>query len=201
MIRSAISPKIKLHRCRACHEKFQRSRSIQPTCEKFDCKVAYANQVASKSAQKRMKEQRKADAAKKIAMKPRKWWLAKAKDALHAYIRARDEGKSCISCETVLIKLGRVGGDYDAGHFRSVGSAKHLEFVENNIHGQCKHCNDRLGGNHAEYEKGLVRRYGQEFVDAIKSDNEPRHLTIEDFKSIEATYKQKLKELKVRAEA
>lgn len=195
MIRSAISPKPKLHRCKVCHERFQRTRSIQPVCDKFECKVEFGNRAAAKSAEKRVKEQKRADAAKKQEMKPRKWWLAKAKTALHAYIRALYEGKKCISCDTILVKLGRVGGDYDAGHFRSVGSAKHMEFVENNIHGQCKHCNKQLSGNHAEYERGLIEKFGREYVDALYADNEPRHYSIDDFKAIEATYKAKLKAL------
>lgn len=195
MIRSAISPKPKLTRCKVCHERFRKVRSIQPTCDDFECKVEYASRAAAKAAAKRVKAVKKADAAQKQAMQPKKWWKAKAKKALHAFIRARDEGKNCISCEMILVKLGRVGGDYDAGHFRSVGSAKHMEFVENNIHGQCKHCNDYLAGNHANYERGLIERFGQEYVDALYADNTTRHLGIDDYQAIEAEYKTKLKEL------
>lgn len=188
--RSAISPKPKLSRCKVCRKQFEKRSMAHIACSPA-CAVTLAQQAREKKA----KAERKAAKARLVELKPRKWWLAKAKKALHAYIRARDEGKPCISCDTILVKRGRVGGDYDAGHFRSVGSAKHLELVENNIHGQCKHCNDFLGSNRDEYERRLGERYGAEFVEALKADQEPRHLTIDDFKAIEATYKAKLREL------
>lgn len=169
------------------------------------CKVnTVANSMASvcstecaiiKAQADRKKRERKDDAAKRLALRSRKWWIAKAKMALHAYIRARDENMPCISCDTILRKTGRPGGDFDAGHFRSVGSAKHLEFEEANIFGQCKHCNDYLASNHFEYERRLAIRCGQDYVDAIKADQMPRKLSIEDFAQIEITYKAKLKEL------
>lgn len=193
MIRSAT---------RTCKNRACRSRFTPTERHPFaiacstGCEIILAKQHIQKVVAAREKKERKADNERKVALQPRKWWLAKAKTALHAYIRARDEGKPCISCDTILIKLGRTGGDYDAGHFRSVGSAKHLEFVENNIHGQCKRCNDYLKGNQIAYEAGLRARRGDAFVDELKADQEPRHLTIDDFKTIEATYKRKLKELR-----
>src|SRR4051812_20738631 len=97
----------------------------------------------SKAEKKAAKKAEHADDQKrKVALRSRKWYLATLKTAMHAFVRARDEGKQCASCDKILIKLGRPGGDYDAGHFRSVGSAAHLRFDERNIWGQCKHCND-----------------------------------------------------------
>jgi hypothetical protein len=182
-----LAAKPRMRKCSNCGTAFMQQRMGQQVCS-LACAQSFARRLREQKERKELKE-------KKLALRPRKWWLAKAKTALHAYIRARDEGKTCISCQTILIKLGRVGGDYDAGHFRSVGSAKHLELVENNIHGQCKHCNDYLGGNPAGYERGLLERFGAEYVEALKNDNEPRHLTIDDFKAIEAHYKAALKRL------
>jgi hypothetical protein len=167
---------------------------MQAVCSVTCAKVA-GQQKTVKDKAVAARAERKADKEKILALKPRKWWLEKAKKALHAYIRARDEGKLCISCDTPLLKLGRIGGDYDAGHFRSVGSAKHLQFEEKNIFGQCKHCNDALGGNYLEYERRLRIREGDAYVDEIKADQAPRHLSIADFQQIEATYKAKLKQL------
>lgn len=182
--------KPRLRKCavKACREPFQ-PRSISHRFCRPECAEVLAQEA-------REKAQRKKDKARLIELKPRKWWLAKAKKALHAFIRARDEGGECISCDTILRNTGKPGGDYDAGHFRSVGSAKHLEFVEANIFGQCKHCNDYLKGNQLEYERRLRLREGEEFVDALKADQAPRHLAIADFQQIEATYKLKLKQLR-----
>ena len=182
-----LAAKPRMRKCAICRTPFAARSMTHKACSTA-CAAAVAKQVREKAERRELK-------ARKEAIQPRKWWLAKTKTAMHAYIRARDEGKSCISCDTILIKLGRVGGDYDAGHFRSVGSAKHMEFVENNIHGQCKHCNDYLTGNPAGYERGLLQRFGAEYVETLKSDNESRHLTIEDFQVIEAHYKAAIKRL------
>lgn len=185
-------------KCKVCRCEFVRKLPGQKVCGE-NCAMALAFSVREKEARKEAKRQAAADRAKLISLKPKKWWIAKAKEAMHAYIRARDEGKQCISCDTILRKIGRLGGDYDAGHFRSVGSAKHMEFVENNIHGQCKRCNDYLAGNSQEYERRLRIRCGDQFVDDLLSDNTERKLQIDDFKQIEATYKQKLKDLKAKS--
>jgi hypothetical protein len=174
-------------KCVVCRTVFVKRSMTHKVCS-ADCGVLL-------SLSNKTKAQRKQDKVRLEELKPRKWWLAKAKTALHAYIRARDEGRSCISCYTILIKAGRVGGDYDAGHFRSVGSSKHMEFVPENIHGQCKKCNNYLNGNQIEYERRLRIRYSDEYVDTLLNDNKPRHLTIDDFKQIEAEYKFKLKEI------
>jgi hypothetical protein len=191
---AALSEKQKTKKCSICKEPFIVFRSMQKVCgPKCAEKVAEIKRL--KEAEKREQEERKKTRAQLLAMKPRKWWLAKAKKALHEYIRIRDEGKPCISCDSILVRSGRLGGDYDAGHFRSVGSAKHLEFVMENIHGQCKHCNDYLAGNRDGYERGLIERFGVDYVEALKNDNAPRHLTIQNFQEIERKYKALTKQL------
>jgi hypothetical protein len=184
----------KKYKCKVCRELFERRNSMQIACSP-KCAMDYAASISLRAAAKREQEERAKTRVQLIALKPRKWWLAKAKKALHEYIRTRDEGKTCISCDTVLLRAGRLGGDYDAGHFRAVGSAKHLEFVENNIHGQCKRCNDFLKGNRDGYEIGLQRRFNAEYVEALKNDDAPRHLTIQDFQEIERKYKALTKQL------
>jgi hypothetical protein len=154
-----------------------------------DCAEAHAK--AEKA--RKLKRERQAGL---IALKPLKWFRAKAKTAMHAYVRARDEGKCCASCDTVLVKLGRMGGDYDAGHLRPVGLAKHLEFDERNVWGQCKPCNDRKRGNFQEYERRMRLIHGDAYMDELMADNEPRHLKKHDFLAIEAYFKLKLKQLK-----
>lgn len=190
-----LAYKPRMRKCAICRTPFRAFEMRVKWCGP-DCGAALAQRELAKKAARIEKNDRAETRQRLVELKPKKWWKAKAKTALHAYVRARDEGKPCISCDTILVKLGRVGGDYDAGHFRSVGSAKHLEFVENNIHGQCKHCNDYLASNRDEYERRLGERYGVEFVEALKADQEPRHLTIDDYKAIEVTYKAKLKEFK-----
>lgn len=188
--------KSKTRKCRnkACGEQFTPFRMGQIGCC-TGCEIVLAKDHIAKAQNDRAKAERKADKAKLLELKPKKWWIAKAKTAFHAVVRAKAEGKECASCDTILLKLGRTGGDYDAGHFRPVGLAKHLEFDPRNVWGQCKRCNDHLRGNFQEYERRLRLRKGDAFVDELLADNEPRHLKISDYQEIEARYKAELKEL------
>ena len=85
---------------------------------------------------------------------PRKKTNAQLKKELwkvfSAYIRKRDKGV-CFTC-------GRIcdGKGYHAGHFinRSVGGLI-LYFNEENVRGQCYHCNINLGGNQYIYGQKL----------------------------------------------
>jgi hypothetical protein len=196
-LQSRLTVKPKKRKCgnQACRKPFETFDGMRSWCS-FDCGAVIAQEALAKKKGREAKAERAQDKAKKEALQPRKWWLAKTKKAVHAYIRARDEGEFCITCDTVLVKIGRVGGDYDAGHFRSVGSAKHLEFEEDNIHGQCKQCNMHEAGKAVDYRINLIQRIGLERVEALEADNRPRHYSIEDLQALEVKFKQKLKALK-----
>jgi len=44
-------------------------------------------------------------------------------------------------------------------------------FDERNCHGACNtYCNKFLSGNLIEYRKGLIKRYGNEFVEQLESE-------------------------------
>lgn len=186
-------PKPKM--CKECKQKFIPHSPLAIACS-VPCAVEYGRKVSAKQKAKAQREQRAADKAKLLTLRPRKWWVEKAKKAMHLYVRTRDHGKPCCSCDTILLSTGKIGGDYDAGHLRSVGSAKHLEFDPRNVWGQCKDCNMRLNGNEREFERRLRIKEGDEMVDSLMADNQERRLKISDFQEIEVYYKLKLKELK-----
>ncbi len=184
---------------KACRKKHVPFSSLERWCSP-DCGLVVALELGARRKAKVAKVERAATKAKVEAMRPAKWWKAKAKHAMHAYVRAIGEGKPCCSCDTILVKAGRMGGDYDAGHLRSVALAKHLEFDPRNVWAQCKSCNGTLKrGNVYEYERRLRLKIGDAEVDALMADNEPRHLKIPDFQAIEAHYKAALKALKETA--
>lgn len=188
--------------CPICDTRYMPAKPMQSTCGAFDCMVTYAEQAAAKSAQRRAKaeriaaqEDRKVIRQRKEAIKTRSDYIKEAQIAVNAYVRERDKGKPCISCGCVL-DSSVVGGGFDAGHFRSRGSAPHLRFDERNIHGQCKRCNRHLHGNVTDYRAGLVSRIGMDSLQGLEADNEPRKHSIEDLKQIIATYRQKIRTLK-----
>jgi hypothetical protein len=76
------------------------------------------------------------------------------------YIRERDKGKPCISCNTSNVT--------DAGHYIAVGSCDALRYEEYNTHGQCGSCNRFKGGNQINYRFGLLNRIGQEKLEKLE---------------------------------
>jgi len=179
-------------KCRICRKP---NRPFKNTCS-IECEAELGLKLLEKRKRIEAKNVRAIDKVRAEKLKSRSDWIKEAKKAMHDYVRARDAGKQCISCITRLPIESKLGGGFDAGHYRSVGSAKHLEFDERNIHGQCKHCNNYLSGNAVEYRHGLIDRFGVEFVEGLECDNQPRKLTIDDLKQIKEKYRQKLRDLK-----
>jgi hypothetical protein len=158
------------------------------------CSPACALLVA---VEKREKAERKDIAVRKQAIKTRSDWLKEAQIAFNAYIRARDGGRGCICCGKPLRAHDSLNGhNVDAGHYRSVGSAPHLRFDENNCHAQLVNCNRYGSGRAVDYRIGLIQRIGLVKVEALEADQEPCKWTIEELKAIKALYKEKLKALK-----
>ena len=104
--------------------------------------------------------------------------LFRSQKVFNAYIRKRDEFKNCISCNRPL------QGKRDAGHFYAAGSNPSIRFHEDNVHGQCVHCNRDKHGNLLEYREGLIKRIGM-----------VRFLELEDLKFTK-TSKYSIEELK-----
>ena len=71
-----------------------------------------------------------------------------------------------------------------------------MRFIEDNIHGQCKHCNNWLGGNVLNYEIGLIERIGQQAVDDLKADQTLRKYRREELIAMAAHYNEKGRQLK-----
>jgi hypothetical protein len=167
------------------------------------CSQESARLKREKADAHQAKLERKADKVRKEKLKTRKDYKAPAQVAANAYVRVRDADLPCISCgKPAGASEALTGGGWDAGHYRSVGSAAHLRYDLRNIHKQCKRCNSStkgLAGNHVEFRKGLVIRKGVEFVEDVENDNEPRHHSIEWLKRFTALMRRKLRRMKARA--
>lgn len=184
-------------KCRACKQPFERTRPLQIACS-LACALIIAELAKAKKQRAEAKQIRRIDKERKEKLKIRSDYIKEAQIAFNAYIRERDRGKPCICCGNPLDALmGGVfrGGSYDAGHYRSVGSASHLRFDERNVHGQRKFCNQYGAGRAVDYRMGLIKRIGLEAVEALEADNTPRKWTISELKAIKEEYKDKLKSL------
>ena len=180
--------------CAICRIKFTPSRAMQKVCSPA-CAYEYSRKQAVKSEMVQALADRKTIKLRKDAIKTIRDWTKEAQIAFNAYIRERDRNKPCICCGRPL-QDSAVGGGFDCGHYRSVGSAPHLRFDERNAHGQTKQCNRYGAGRAVDYRIGLIQRIGLEQVESLESDQSPKKYSIEDLKAIKDEYKRKLKELK-----
>lgn len=116
---------------------------------------------------------------------------AEAKKEFQKWIRKRDLGQTCISCGAFLKPNGT-----HASHFFAAGIYSGLIFNEDNCHSSCEKCNVFLHGNLLEYRKGLIARYGLEYLNRLESlANEKKNYkyTREELVEIKNKYKQKNK--------
>ena len=182
---------MKPKKCKNCGEMFDPQRSMQKACS-VPCAIELANKAKEKTAKAKEAKERKIIREKLDALRTKPQLVKLAQTAFNGFIRARDAGKPCISCGK---PLSNEPNTFDAGHFRSVGSAPHMRFVEDNCHGQCKHCNNYLAGNHVEYRKRLLERIGQRNVELIESDNTTRKYTKEGLEEIARHYRAEARRL------
>ncbi len=186
-------PPLRQKKCRACGVAFQPVRAIQVACS-IKCAVVLAAKKRAKREAEEKKAQNREIRAAKERMKSRSTWMKEAQAAFNRYIRLRDADKPCICCGLPL-SSGDAGGDYDCGHYRSVGSAPHLRFDERNAHGQRKQCNRWGSGRAVDYRIGLIRRIGLQAVEELEADQSTKKYTIDDLREIKRVYSQKAKEI------
>ena len=182
-------------KCKNCGVVFEKKQMRQYVCS-VKCAIEHTKKLNAKKAEKariqaaQKERARKAELKDKLATVPE--LTRKLQSVFNKFIRLRDKGKPCISCGAPL--QSGFGGGYDAGHYRSIGSASHLRFDEHNVHGQCKRCNRYLSGNAVAYRMGLIERIGLAEVERLDSDNTPRKWDKEELRELTALYKQKIKE-------
>jgi hypothetical protein len=118
---------------------------------------------------------------------------AEAKKVFQKYVRLRDSGLNCISCNNPNPK------DWSGGHYFPAGVYSGLIFDERNCHAQCNsYCNMYLSGNLSAYRIGLVNRYGREFVEQLEADSIVKRnykYTKEELIDIKNLYSAKIKEI------
>ena len=171
--------------CKICKTKFDpKYNSIQSVCSP-KCAIEYSKKLKDK-AWKKERVQRK-----KELMTLTDWVLI-AQTHFNTYIRTRDKGKNCISCNKPLPE------HFDAGHYISAGGHWFIRFNEDNVHGQhSRPCNKDLHGDQVNYRIGLVKRIGVDKVEELEriKDN-TANFTIQEIQDLITHYKQKVKELK-----
>ena len=178
-------------KCKGCGVVFQPERQLQATCS-IPCAISHGQETKRK---KEANEHREA----KRKLKTKSTLTKEAQTAFNAYIRERDRLEACICCGLPLAlrsDVSSVGGGYDCGHYRSVGSAPHLRFDERNAHAQRKQCNRWGSGRAVDYRIGLIKRIGLDAVESLEADQSVKKYTSDDLLAIRKNYMTKLKALR-----
>jgi len=194
MKRSAFTAK-KTAKCRYCKHQFVKKTMAHVCCGAPECRVALAIQAEEKNRMKAEREQRADIKQRRDKLKTLTDWIADVQVVFNRYIRERDRDLPCICCGKFNIGWSR-GGIFDAGHYRSRGSAGHLRFDERNVHKQLKQCNSYGAGRNVDFRVGLIGRIGLEAVEALEADNAAHKWTIEELKELKALYSKKFLDLK-----
>ena len=175
---------MKTRKCKYCKSIFTPINSLQKNCFEPLCVSDWINEVKEKNW-KRKKAKMKMD------LMTLSDYVKLAQQVFNKYIRLRDAGNVCISCQKKPLKS-------NAGHFYNANNHWSVRFDERNVHLQCEHCNTYLSGNLIYYRENLLKKIGiEEFENLSAEAMKTRKFTIEELKEIIATYKKKIKELEL----
>ncbi len=175
-------------KCKSCNDWFEpQYNSVQPTCT-ITCAIEYAKKQTKKKQEQKIKEINKDVRERKEKLKTTSDYLKELQVVFNQWIRLRDKGLNCISCDKPARKE-------NAGHYRSVGSSPSLRFEPLNVHLQCEYCNTYQHGNLIPYRKNLIKKIGIESVDWLESNHEPKHYSKPELIGMKQEYKEKIRKL------
>jgi len=143
-------------KCKHCKEPYKKERINQIVCSP-EC----AYKLQSKAKDKIEKAETK---VKKEKLKTYTQKVNDAKKVFQKWIRNRDAGHNCISCNAVI-----GSGVAHAGHYKKSEIYRGVIFNELNVNVQCVKCNLYLNGNEANYRIGLVAKIGEQKVKELEN--------------------------------
>ena len=174
--------------CKVCKIKFIPTQFAQVACN-YKCAIIHAKDLKKKKSVSVWKKEK---SALKESLLTKKDYLNILQKVFNTYIRQRDKGRPCVSCDKPYKEF-----DINASHYFSVGSSPSLRFNEDNVHASCIKCNKELHGNIAEYTIRLPKKIGVERFEKLKQDrNATLKLSIEDVKDLIKKYRELTKKLK-----
>jgi hypothetical protein len=168
-------------KCKNCKQPFEPIRFLQKFCLNEECVRVWVES-------EKTKQWKKTKAKMKNDLLTIQDYIKLAQITFNKYIRLRDKGNVCISCQKPPKKE-------NAGHFYNANNHYNVRFDENNVHLQCEHCNTFLSGNLINYRENLLKKIGAEEFNVLEGKSKvTRKFTIEELKEIINTYKKKIKQ-------
>jgi 5-methylcytosine-specific restriction endonuclease McrA len=160
---------------------------LQRTCS-IPCSLVAGR---DRALAKKRKQLRKSDSERLEAIETITALSKKAQTAFNGYIRVRDEHKLCVSCGQ-----SPYHGQRHASHFRPRSAASQLKFNVFNTNASCAQCNKFKSGNLIPYRVELVRRIGEERVQALENNNELANYSREYLIRLKEVFARRTKHLK-----
>ena len=193
MKQTPLNKPLRKKSCKWCKCKFLPQKPLQINCSPR-CAIAWANAEIVKKKNRDLK-------ARKLALKPKREWLKQAQREFNRFIRLRDYDKPCVSCGRVHVEMTS-GGNWDAGHYLTVGAYPEHRFNEDNCHKQCKKCNGG-GGRFArkdrtvteKFKAEIIKRIGLERVQSLSVKTPAKKYSIDDLRALQTKYRIKANEM------
>jgi hypothetical protein len=180
--------KLKRKSCKNCEKDFQPIRPFEKCCS-IPCAIAFTRKQEEKREQD---EWRKEKLARLDDLKPITEHEHDARRVFQKFIRLRDYNLPCISCGAIKAK------EWDGSHYFDAYTFSGLIFDERNCHKSCDKCNRFLHGNKTEYRKGLIARYGIDYVEQLEAESDSKRERLyekEDYKEIKQKFLPKIRQL------
>jgi hypothetical protein len=169
-------------RCKNCKDKFEPIRFNHKFCLKDECIKVFVEEV-------KVKQWKETKTRMKTDLKTLQDWLKETQTIFNKYVRLRDMGLVCISCNKPPLKK-------NCGHYYSQGGHSNVRFDEDNCHLQCEHCNTYLSGNLLNYQIGIQKRIGaQKLLELQERAHVTKKWSVDELKEIIQTYKTKIRGL------
>ena len=170
-------------RCKNCKNKFEQVRFNQKYCLEPECVRVWVESEKEKTW-------KKTKAKMKNDLETVQELIKATQIIFNKYIRLRDKGQVCISCQKKPLKE-------NAGHYFNANNHWNVRFDEDNVHLQCERCNSFLSGNLIEYRANLITKIGQERFDQLEARARvTRKFTKDELKELIKKYKKMYNELK-----
>lgn len=153
---------LKEKRCKnkTCKRYFKPLRPLQQTCS-FECAIAHTREETLKKERKTWNQTK---ATLKNKVKTLTDYEKEAKAAFQKWIvRVRDKDRPCAACGT------KTTDEWNGSHYYEAGQFSGLIFDEMNVHKCCVHCNKYKHGNLLAFREGLIKRYGESYVNELES--------------------------------
>ena len=167
-------------RCKNCKDKFTSNIFLMKYCSKDECIKKFVESTKQKEWIVK-KSKLKAD------LMTVQDYVKIAQTHFNNYIRKRDEGLNCISCDKPI------KGVTHASHFMSAGGHSIIRFHEDNVWSSCYKCNVQLSGNLNYYRRYLIEKIGVERVEFLEVEGQKeKSWTKEELIKIKDIYKKKL---------